>query len=80
MPEQTSAPINLEYYGPAALMAVSQLIRLLVSKGTITRQEGSEIWQITAEGLRPQDHPGIRPIREMLMSLSRSLGELQDAE
>jgi len=80
MSDQTSAPINLEFYGPAALMAVSQLITLLVSKGTITRHDGSAIWQTTAEGLRPQDHPGIRPIREMLMSLSRSVGELQDAE
>ncbi len=71
MADQISPPIKLDFYGPAALLAVSQLVSLLVSKGTITAEEAARIWSTTAHGLEPQDHPGIKPLREMLEYLSR---------
>lgn len=59
-------------------MAVSQLVTLLISKGLITRDEAAEMWSTTADGLRPHDHPGIKPLREMLHSLSTGIEALAD--
>ena len=73
MPDGTSLPIQVEFYGVAAMMALSQLVTLLVSKGVITREEGAQIWSTTAEGLKPPDHPGIKPLREMIRSLSEGI-------
>jgi len=78
MPDQTSPPIEVDFYGPAALMAVSQLVTLLVSKGLITREEAAQMWSVTADGLRPHNHPGIKPMREMLKSLSSGIEALAD--
>ena len=78
MTDQTSPPIQVDFYGLAAFMAVSQLVTLLVSKGLISREEAARMWSTTADGLTPHDHPGIKPLRDMLHSLSTGIEALAE--